>query len=92
MFFSERVMKAFFYGCAVVLFSGALFTVSAGQDVRFSGSWKFYQGDVTGAQAPGYNDASWATVYLPHTMALVSVGGTCPMGYCWYRKTFTPGA
>ncbi len=92
MFFSERAMKAFFYGCAVVLFSGALFTVSAAQDVRFSDSWKFYQGDVTGAQATSYNDASWGTVYLPHTVGLASVGGSPYMGYCWYRKTFTPGA
>jgi beta-galactosidase len=76
---------------AVLVFCCAL-SVSAGQKVRFSDAWKFYRGDVTGAQAAGYNDALWTTVYLPHTVQeeLNYRTQLIYYGYCWYRKSFTP--
>jgi hypothetical protein len=67
--------------------------VFAGQDVRLSDAWKFYQGTPAGTpEAVSFNDASWATVYLPHTVReeLNYRTASIYMGYCWYRKTFTP--
>jgi beta-galactosidase len=89
MFLPQRVMKGFIGACAAVLFSSALSAVSAAQVVRFHDAWKYYNGDVSGAQDPAYNDASWATVYLPHPKSLAAVGGAASTGYCWYRKTFS---
>ncbi|MBN1760528.1 MAG: DUF4982 domain-containing protein [Chitinispirillaceae bacterium] len=77
---------------ALLLVSGIVFTAAAAQIVRFSDAWKYRNGDVSGAEATNFNDASWTTVYLPHPMSLVTPGGSCPSGYCWYRKTFTAAA
>ncbi|MBN1306568.1 MAG: hypothetical protein JXA18_01525, partial [Chitinispirillaceae bacterium] len=68
--------------------SGVLFSLSGARIVRFHDNWKYYNGDRSGAEAPSYNDDSWETVHLPHSMTLVSPGGSCPTGYCWYRKSF----
>ena len=93
MFFPKRWLCAL-YVFAVVLFSGEMFLASAGQDVRFSDAWKFIQGDNAIYSGTGYNDASWATVYLPHTVREELNYRTASIyyGYCWYRKTFTPPA
>jgi beta-galactosidase len=66
--------------------------LSAAQKIRFSDAWKFYRGDATGAQATGFNDASWTTVYLPHTVKeeLNYRTSSIETGICWYRKSFTP--
>ena len=68
----------------------------AGQDIRFSDTWKFYKGDVANAQLNSFADSSWTTVCLPHTVnieKLFAVGqNSYYLGYCWYRKTFTPDA
>ena len=64
----------------------------AGQDVRFSDGWKFYLGDATNAQQTSFSDASWTSVYLPHTprVELNYATSSIYMGVCWYRKSFTP--
>ena len=94
MFFSKKWLCAV-YAFAVVLGAGMLFTASGGQDIRFSDAWKFYQGDAgTTASGTGYSDASWATVYLPHTVRVELNYRTASIyyGVCWYRKTFTAAA
>jgi len=60
--------------------------------------WKFYLGDATGAQEPGFDDSKWQNVNVPHDFAVagpfeekVAMGGSCgflPRGIGWYRKTF----
>jgi beta-galactosidase len=60
--------------------------------------WQFIRQDVTGAEAPAYNDASWSTVSTPHTyndvdsyrvLANHSSGDTGTYaGPTWYRKHF----
>lgn len=94
MCFSKKSLSVLLPVPAAVFVSGMLFTAFAGQDVRLSNAWKFLQADQTGAQAPGFADASWATVYLPHTVREEMNYRTASiyMGYCWYRKTFTPPA
>ena len=62
-------------------------------------NWKFYLGDTTHANEPGFNDRTWRTVDLPHDW---SIGGTfnkdapaggrgayLPTGIGWYRRTLT---
>jgi beta-galactosidase len=67
--------------------------VFAAQTIRFSDSWTFYRGDASGAQATNFNDGSWETVYLPHTVRLESIANPSNyLGICWYRKGFTPSA
>ncbi|MBN1306351.1 MAG: hypothetical protein JXA18_00435, partial [Chitinispirillaceae bacterium] len=66
----------------------------AGQKIRFSDAWKFNRGDASNAQTTSHNDASWETVYLPHTVKeeLNYRTSSIYKGVCWYRKTFTPPA
>jgi beta-galactosidase len=63
----------------------------------FDGGWKFFPGDPAGAEAPGFDDASWRTLDVPHDWSIEGdyskdnpMGGTAgylPAGIGWYRKT-----
>jgi beta-galactosidase len=66
---------------------------------NFNPGWKFVFGDVPGAEQPGFDDAAWGGVSLPHTWnetdtyrAYISHGGGDQsekmMGIGWYRKHF----
>ena len=66
--------------------------------MNFNLNWKFIREDVPGAEAPGFDDAAWTTVSLPHSFNDVdsfrkiishSWGdlGTYK-GLVWYRKHF----
>ncbi len=71
---------------------------------QFTSGWRFLQMDAPGAEAPGFSDASWTAVTLPHDWAIAgpveqdapsrAAGGFFPTGVGWYRKTFpfTPAA
>lgn len=58
--------------------------------------WRFERADVAGAEAPGFDDAAWAAVTLPHTFNAVDgeAGGAFYRGPAWYRRSFelAPGA
>lgn len=64
----------------------------------FDFGWKFHKGDVPGAQAPDFSDASWKGVDLPHDWSAEgpfsenepsgSCGAYLPTGIGWYRKRF----
>ncbi len=64
---------------------------------NFNDNWKFYQGDASGAEAPGFNDSSWEQVNLPHdysieqeyAQSMEAESGYLPGGVGWYRKNFT---
>ena len=46
---------------------------SYGSDVReqnFDDNWKFYQGDLSGAESEGYDDSAWRNVTLPHDYSI----------------------
>ncbi len=66
-------------------------SLSARRNVRFSKSWKFYRGEVNNAQGTLFNDGSWETVHLPHTVKEELNYRTADiyMGVCWYRKHFS---
>jgi beta-galactosidase len=60
--------------------------------------WRFVQRDVPGAQAPAFDDSSWAPVSVPHTYNdvdsfddyITSSGESAvAMQVTWYRKRFT---
>lgn len=71
-------------------------------DVRkkenFDFDWKFKLGDFKEAASPGFNDADWRDIQLPHDWSIempfdknMSRGtsmGFMPGGIGWYRKTF----
>ena len=71
----------------------SVFAATNRVDVNFDQNWKFNRGDVTGAEAPGFIDAAWPTVCLPHSVRLepkyCSGSGTIYQGIAWYRKSFT---
>jgi beta-galactosidase len=60
------------------------------------GAWRFQRADVTGAEAPAFDDAGWSTVALPHTYNVPDgeTGGTPYRGAAWYRRGLDvkPGA
>ncbi|MDU0354203.1 hypothetical protein RS130_09885 [Paraglaciecola aquimarina] len=59
-------------------------------------NWKFHLGDVSGAQARGFNDQDWRILDLPHDFSIEGEydknnpagwsGGYLPTGIGWYRK------
>ena len=66
---------------------------------NFDFDWKFSLSAPAGAEAPGFNDARWADVQLPHDWSMElpylspQEGGKPSMGFMqggvgWYRKTF----
>ena len=62
-------------------------------------AWTFHLGEVPGAQAAGFDDASWRTLDVPHDWSIElpfdkslqggSSVGYLPGGIGWYRKAFT---
>jgi beta-galactosidase len=60
-------------------------------DTIIDTGWKFFEGDVSNAQATTFNDTSWATVTLPHTWNSIDGqnGGNYYRGSSWYRAHYT---
>ena len=60
--------------------------------------WRFHLGDAAGAEAAGYDDASWWTLDLPHDWGIEGeyrpdnpdhgAGAYLPGGIGWYRRVF----
>lgn len=69
----------------------ALAAVSGPGRVRlnFNADWRFMRDDVAGAQEPGFDDAGWERVGLPHSFSIPYFQSpTFYEGPGWYRKTF----
>jgi len=63
--------------------------------VNFNPGWRFFKGDVPGAEAPSFDDAAWAAADLPHgleTLPENASGGVNYQGPAWYRKRFATPA
>ncbi|HZK96688.1 MAG TPA: beta-galactosidase GalB [Prolixibacteraceae bacterium] len=66
--------------------------------ISFGKDWKFQLGDVPGAEAVGFADASWRKLNIPHDWSIEGEfseknpatpgGGALPGGIGWYRKSF----
>jgi beta-galactosidase len=69
------------------------------QTQSFDRGWRFYLGDVAGAQEPAFVDSSWRRLDLPHDWSIEGAfseqnpagvgGGALPGGIGWYRKAFS---
>ena len=58
---------------------------------NFNAGWRFYLGDVEGAEAKDFNDKAWEVVSTPHTVQLMPAeasGCRNYQGIAWYRKHF----
>jgi len=84
----------------VVAVAAGLRANSATPRVRecFDFGWKFFKGDAPGAEAPGFSDAGWRSLDLPHDWSIEGPfdaqapssgpGAYLPTGVGWYRKLF----
>ncbi|HEX8313953.1 MAG TPA: beta galactosidase jelly roll domain-containing protein, partial [Flavisolibacter sp.] len=80
-----------------------IFSLVASAQVRktlsFDEGWKFYKGDVPGAEASSFDDNAWRSLAVPHDWSIEGPydranttgrgGGYLPAGLGWYRKTFS---
>ena len=65
----------------------------------FDRGWRFLRSDAPGADQPGFDDAAWRRLDLPHDWSIEGPydenaatggsGGYLPAGIGWYRKHFT---
>lgn len=49
--------------------SGAA-AAAARETIDFDAGWRFFRGDVSGAEAPGFNDKGWRTLDVPHDWSI----------------------
>lgn len=72
-------------------------TAQKGSEVTdFNSDWKFFKGDLPGAEVASFNDAAWRKLTLPHDWSIegpfsrenASGTGFLPGGIGWYRKSF----
>ncbi|ATC63639.1 glycoside hydrolase family 2 [Nibricoccus aquaticus] len=72
------------------------------QVLAFERGWRFFRGDVAGAEQAAFDHANWQVVSVPHDWSIGGPfdeqaatrgdGGFLPSGVSWYRKTFSlPG-
>lgn len=63
------------------------------QTFNLNPGWKTHSGDVSGAEAPGFDDRGWADATLPHAFnereAFARDIKALSTGITWYRKTVT---
>jgi beta-galactosidase len=62
-------------------------------------NWRFFKGDVTGAEQETFNDRGWRVVSVPHDWSIEGPfdenaptsgdGAFLPSGVSWYRRHFT---
>lgn len=64
---------------------------SGRQVFDFNVGWRFFRGDVTGAEKVDFDDSKWDVVTTPHTVQLMPAeasGSRNYQGVAWYRKHF----
>ncbi|MDR0327151.1 MAG: NPCBM/NEW2 domain-containing protein, partial [Planctomycetaceae bacterium] len=57
----------------------------------FNPGWRFYKGNIDGAEKPDFDDSDWEAANLPHGMEILGFnqsGGRNYQGPAWYRKSF----
>jgi beta-galactosidase len=84
---------------SAVVATAACNSASDRSRVSFDDNWKFYSGDVAGAEKADFNDQAWKGINIPHDWSIEGKfdkdnpaspgGGALPGGIGWYRKTFT---
>lgn len=64
---------------------------SGRQIYNFNPGWRYYKGDVQGAESLNYDDSAWEIVSTPHTVELMPAEASGCRNYqgpAWYRKRF----
>ena len=64
---------------------------SGRQVYNFNPGWRFFKGDIRGAEAVNFDDRSWEIVSTPHTVELMPAEASGCRNYqgpAWYRKHF----
>ncbi|WP_158796457.1 beta-galactosidase GalB [Pedobacter sp. L105] len=94
-----HVCKSFCLFIIALLFTLNGFGQNARTVVDFDKDWRFHLGDIPRAQQPGFTDANWRVLNLPHDWSIegtfsknnpaTAESGALPAGLGWYRKTFT---
>ncbi len=57
----------------------------------FNPGWRFFKGNVDGAEKPEFDDSQWEAANLPHGLEILGSnesGGRNYRGPAWYRKVF----
>jgi beta-galactosidase len=85
-------------GMVVALLGAVAGATAQRVETNFDEGWQFALGVHKGAEAPGFSDANWRTLDVPHDWAFeadyapdaaqLDKGGYKPGGIGWYRKTF----
>jgi len=96
--FGQSALRRLLLACLLTLITGCrtlAFDTPGNQRAKynFNSGWLLDIGDAPGAEAPGFDDAAWKPVTLPHawnedSAFKVSIGDL-PTGIAWYRKHFT---
>lgn len=58
---------------------------------NFNVGWRYFKGDVAGAETKDFNDEKWSVVCLPHTVEIMPAEASGCRNYqgpAWYRKHF----
>ena len=61
------------------------------QVYNFNPGWRFFKGDICGAESVDFDDCSWTIVSTPHTVELMPAEASGCRNYqgpAWYRKHF----
>lgn len=64
---------------------------SGRQVYNFNPGWRYFKGDVQGAELSTFDDSAWEIVSTPHTVELMPAEGSGCRNYqgpVWYRKHF----
>ena len=64
---------------------------SGRQVYDFNPGWRFFKGDISGAETVNFDDRSWEVVSTPHTVELMPAEASGCRNYqgpVWYRKHF----
>ena len=83
---------------ALFLCVAAPLAFAARTTTPFDRDWRFLKADAPGAEAPGFDDAAWRTVDVPHDWSIEGpfdranktggAGAFLPYGVSFYRKHF----
>jgi beta-galactosidase len=64
------IVCLFIASLLVALFTGCKHTLAPRQIKCFDSDWRFYAGEITGAEKPEFNDFSWRKVDVPHDWSI----------------------
>lgn len=95
----QHLTILFFLSITLLLFTINVFGQQGRMITDFDKGWHFQLGNVSGGENPGFIDAKWRLLNLPHDWSIEGKfskenpaspeGGALPGGIGWYRKTFT---